>query len=330
MNKQVRIGIWGAGAWARICSKSIQKVPELRIASVFDSDPATQNDLAGQLGAQAPPSLDSFLGTSGMDAVCIFTPNYLHHDHVLQALAHGLHVFVEKPMANSTSESRSMVEASQQANKILFVGHNTRRESRFRLMKSLMNRGEIGKPVMACCTFTSEAGLGRQLGGWRYDKDLCPAVALSQIGIHAIDLLIYILSEIEEVQAWITRVGLEGDVEDVCLARLLHVGGYSSTFNNAYSVPRARSLEIHGTGGALLSYSVGEIFYQPLGADPRRRVESPLIDTVEEEYAEFARCCLTGDQPETGGPEGFAAVAAMEAMILSSNQGGVVTPVAKL
>ena len=330
MTEQFDIGIWGAGTWAKICSKSLLKVPGLRIAAVYDMDCSAKVDLAGQVGAEPAATLDAFLGTPGLDAVCIFTPNHLHHGHVIQALNHGLHVFVEKPMANSVKECREMVETSHKANKILFVGHNTRRESRFRLMKTLLENGKIGKPVLASCTFTSEAGLGKRLGGWRYDKTLCPAVALSQIGIHAIDLLNYLLGEVEQVQAWISNVGMEDNIEDVCLARLLHAGGYSSMFNNAYSVPRARSLEIHGTGGALLSYCEGEVFHQPLGAIPRRKIETPPTDTIEEEYSEFARCCLTGTQPETGGREGFAAVAVMEAMILSSNNSSALIPVAKL
>jgi len=330
MSKQVHIGIWGAGTWAKICSKSLLKVPGLRIAVVHDMDCSAQAALADQVGAESAATPEAFLGTPGLDAVCIFTPNHLHHGHVIQALNHGLHVFVEKPMANSVKECREMVETSQQANKILFVGHNTRRESRFRLMKTMLEKGEIGKPVLASCTFTSEAGLGKRLGGWRYDKNLCPAVALSQIGIHAIDLLNYLLGEVKQVQAWISNVGMEDDVEDVCLARLLHSGGYSSTFNNAYSVPRARSLEIHGTGGALLTYREGEVFHQPLGANPRWNIETSPTDTIEEEYTEFAHCCRTGTQPETGGREGFAAIAVMEAMILSSNNSGALTPVAKL
>ncbi len=330
MNRQVHMGIWGAGTWAKICANSILKVPELQITTIYDAARSAQEELAGRVGAHAASTLDSFLETPGLDAVCIFTPNHLHRDHVIQAMTHGFHVFVEKPIANSIKECHEMVEASKQTNKILFVGHNTRRESRFRLMKTMLENGEIGKPVLASCTFTSEAGLGKRLSGWRYDKSICPAVALSQIGVHAIDLLNYLLGEIIEAQAWISNVGMEDGIKDVCMARLLHAGGYSSTFNNAYSVPRARSMEVHGTSGALLSYSEREVCQQPLGDNPSRRIETPLIDTIEEEFTEFARCCLTGSQPETGGQEGSSAVAVMEAMILSSTNGCIVTPIAKL
>ncbi|MCB9769190.1 MAG: Gfo/Idh/MocA family oxidoreductase [Candidatus Omnitrophica bacterium] len=318
MTEKVKLGIWGAGVWASLSARSILDTGNFEIAVCHDSNEENRRVFANEIECIEASSEEELLEHPGLHAVAIYTPNFLHADHAIRSFERGLHVFVEKPMANTVEESHRMLDAAKQAGRVLFVGHNTRRESRFRHIKSLLENEGVGTPVVANMTFTSPAGLKKELAGWRYDKNLCPALALSQIGVHAIDVLHFLLGWTRETQAWIRRVGLETDVEDVCLGRMEHLGGMSSTLTTAYSVPRVRNIQILGTKGHVESDLENEVLFQPLGSDREERIRLDPVDTIREEYREFAACCRGEREPETGGEAGFMAVAVMEAMIRSS------------
>ncbi len=318
--EKIGIGIWGAGVWAKMSARAMLETSEFQVVTCYDPDKRNREAFSAETGCEVSESEESFLGFPGLDAVAIFTPNFLHVEHAVRAFESGHHVFVEKPMANTSSDSNRIIDASNKADRVLFVGHNTRREGRFRRIESLLERGVVGIPVMADITFTSSAGLNKDLGSWRYNPDLCPAVALAQIGVHAIDVLHYLFGEVRETQAWIKNVGMEGGIEDVCLGRMEHPSGFSSTLATAYSVPRVRSLRILGTGGEINTAHEKSVLLKPLGAEEAERIEIKSVDTVLEEFQEFAECCRGERAPETDGAVGLAAVAVMEAMIQSSKE----------
>jgi predicted dehydrogenase len=327
MGNKLKVGVLGVGSWASICLRSIRQIPDLELVACYARTAEKRDEFAREAGCQAVESEEALLGFPGLEAVLILTPNAFHHDQVLRAARHGLHIFVEKPMANSVAECRAMIEATQRAGVALFLGHNSRRELRFRRIKALVEAGDIGQPVMAEINYTSEAGLGKRLGGWRYDPQQTPAVALSQIGIHAIDILHYLLGQTIDVQAWIRNVGMEDGLEDVCLARLLMPGGVSAMFLNAYSVPRIRSVTLMGTGANLYSDVETCIQMQARGSIQRTAIEVAQNDTVREEFEEFVACCRGERAPETDGAAGLAAVAVMHAMLHSSRNNSLITPV---
>jgi len=320
VTEKIKLGIWGAGTWAGISARSILETGDFDLAVCFDSDERSRRSFAKEMGCAEAVTEEAFLEYPGLQAIAIYTPNFLHSDHAIRSLERGLHVFVEKPMANTVDESHRMVDAAKRADRILFVGHNTRREGRFRRILSLLRTEAIGTPVLANIAFTSSAGLRQQLGGWRYDKNLCPAVALAQIGVHAIDVLHSLFGVTRSAQAWIRRVGLQSDVEDVCLGRMEHANGMSSVLNTAYSVPRVRTLQILGTNGEIDTTKEGEIRLRTLESDRVETIEVEPVDTVLEEFLEFAACCRGERLPETGVEVGFHAVAVMEAMIQSSRE----------
>lgn len=321
MTRKFNIAIWGAGSWASICMRSIRQIPDLQIIGCYCRNPQNREAFARDVGCPAADSEDALLNLPGLDAMLIMTPNFLHHEHVLRAAARGLHIFVEKPMANTVTECRSMIEAARLAGVTLFVGHNSRRELRFRRMKKMLDEGVIGQPVMAEINYTSEAGLEARPAGWRYDTGHTPAVALAQIGIHAIDILHSMFGPPGQLQAWIQNVGMPDGILDVCLARLQFPRNLSATFLNAYSVPRIRRLSLMGTGGNLVSDVETSIEYRKTGSLERETILVEANNTIREEFEEFLICCREGRLPETGGPEGLAATAVMESMLRSASSG---------
>jgi predicted dehydrogenase len=318
MHKPLKTALLGTGSWASICLQSIRLIPEIEIIGCYSPTQVERDKFSAETGIPAITSEEALLDLPGLEAVLILTPNVLHHDQAIKATERGLHVFVEKPMASNSAQCRAMIEAARQAGVTLFVGHNSRREARFRLMKKMLNNGSIGQPVLTEISYTSEAGLLGNNSGWRHDPEQTPALALTQIGIHAIDILHSIFGVPEELQAWIHNVAMDGGAEDVCLARMKFANNLSASFTNAYSIPRIRTLNIMGTGGNLFSDSETIIQHQKSGSIERKAIAVAQNDTVREELKEFVACCRGERLPETGGMEGLAAMEVMSAMLLSS------------
>ena len=328
MSEPLKTAILGTGAWASICMKTIREIPEISPVVCYSPLPEKRESFAREFSVPAVADEKKLWETPGLEAVLILTPNYLHQDQVLRAAAHGLHAFVEKPMAVNAAQCRAMIEAAEDAGTTLFTGHNTRRETRFRQMKSMLDQGEIGRPVLAEITFTSSAGLAPNREGWRYDRERTPAVALAQIGIHAIDVLHSLFGLPENMQAWIENAAMSDGVEDICLARLQFPGNVHVSFVNAYSVPRVRSLNILGTAGNLFSPSEDALVSQKEGQQERESISLTTNNTMREEFQEFVACCRGLRRPETGGREGLAAVEVMDAMLRSARAGGRVETLA--
>ncbi|MBC2593211.1 Gfo/Idh/MocA family oxidoreductase [Ruficoccus amylovorans] len=318
MDKPLRVALLGTGTWASICVKSLREVSGMELVGCYSPLRAEREAFSKETGIPAVTSEEELFGLPGLEAVLVLTPNFLHRDQVVRAASRGLHVFVEKPMASNPDECRAMIEAARHANVVLFVGHNSRRELRFRLMKKMLEDGVLGQPLMAEICYTSEAGLLSGNQGWRYDPERTPSLALAQIGIHAIDILHSIFGPPEMVQAWISNAAMEGEAKDLCLAHLKFGNAVSAMFTNAYCIPRVRSLNILGTTGNLFSDTETVVYNQKSRSIEREPIQVEQNNTVRDEFEEFVACCRGEREPETGGSEGLAAMEVMDAMLRSA------------
>jgi phthalate 4,5-cis-dihydrodiol dehydrogenase len=142
----IRIGIAGVGAAGRAF------VPAIRAHGGFElraiADPAPQ--IRAEFGGLATyPHLEALLADKSIDAVCIATPTELHAAQARAALESGRHVLLEKPMATSLEDGRSIVEAARRAGKVLLVGHSHSYDPPIACMRTLVERGTLGAPRMA-------------------------------------------------------------------------------------------------------------------------------------------------------------------------------------
>jgi predicted dehydrogenase len=322
--RPIKLGFWGAGNWASRLATAAKTTGQVEIARCWGANPEGDAAFAARHETSAAASEEDFLATPGLEAIIVTTPNGLHLAHALKALERGLAVFVEKPMCATREESARLVEAAR--GRVLFTGHNTRRETRFRRAKALLESGAIGRPQLAHIVFTSRAGLQGEVGAWRFDPAQCPALALSQIGVHAVDALHYLFGLPARVSGMI-RVGAMGrGLEDLCTAQMEFPGPVLATLTNGYSVKTERSLMVLGTDGIIDSPSATTL--RATRHDGTLIAEETIApnDTLAEELSEFA-CSVRGEAtPETDVAVGYAAVAVVEALRESSASSTQVAP----
>lgn len=137
---RLRVGLAGAG-WVMEARHipALRRCADVEIVALYDRQ-ATRAELlarrTGLTGARVYSDLDEFVG-AGLDVVSVATSPWSHHDIAIAALAHGAHVFTEKPMAMNVPEARAMLAAAASAGRVLCVCHN------FRFSRSARRADEI-------------------------------------------------------------------------------------------------------------------------------------------------------------------------------------------
>ena len=187
-----RIGIVGTGATVGIAhyhALGLLADGRTEIAAVYDSDPHRAQKFLDEHGLTQARVCDSYEQLlTFVDAVDICTPNSTHIDYVLGAIQAGKAIFVEKPLALSSVDSRRAVDALKGKNLFNMVGFVYRYANVMPALRKLV-QDEIGRVY----TFSATYG-GKRLANpnisveWRMQRALSGSGALGDFGSHAVDL----------------------------------------------------------------------------------------------------------------------------------------------
>lgn len=152
------IGIKGMG-WAN--TMSMLKIPGVQLTALCDVDQTVLNDRFAEL---AKKNIDTskikrygdyrkLLDNKDVDAVIIGTPDHWHALIMIDAVAAGKDVYVEKPVGNSIEECRAMVAAQKKYNRIVQAGQWQRSQQHFREAVDFVHSGQLGniRTVKVCC-----------------------------------------------------------------------------------------------------------------------------------------------------------------------------------
>ncbi len=219
------------GLWRRDAQKAAQNAHQFGIPHVFHS-------------------AEELCASPEIDAVFVVSPDALHRDHVLLALAHGKHVLCEKPLAMSAGQAQEMLAASEKAGVLFGVAQNMRYNLAIDLMRRWIAEGRIGAPQIAHAQFCYESA--RSPRAWINDPSLALGGPIGDVGIHCIDALCYVLNDtVSAVSTLAHKDAGSGEVESHAVLSLLFgsgaVGAITTTTRAAY-----RSLlEVVGEKGSL-------------------------------------------------------------------------------
>ena len=131
-----------------------------------------------------------------VDVVDIATPNHLHMDQAMAALAEGKHVVCEKPLAGTLDDARQMLTAAQKARKQkTFVWYNYRRCPAVALAHQLVKAGKLGRIYHVRAAYLQDwGGPGTPLL-WRFQKKLAGSGAHGDLNAHIIDMARFITGD---------------------------------------------------------------------------------------------------------------------------------------
>jgi predicted dehydrogenase len=179
------LGFAGLGWLGESLLKDLPAFPALRLAAVQD----VRADLVERYPAPwQGTEFASMLAAPGVDAVVICTPNALHVPQAQAALQAGKHVLVQKPLALSCTDAQATVDLAAHAGRLLFVDYTYRFLETVRVLRE----GSGARPRRVSARFHNIYGPGQEKT-WFFDPKLSGGGALVDLGVHLLDLALWLL-----------------------------------------------------------------------------------------------------------------------------------------
>lgn len=209
---KIRVGIIGAGQIAQLHAAGYKDDDRAVIAAVCDVREDLAIERALSWGAtRTHTRYKELLADPDIDAVDILTPHYLHTSMVLDALAAGKHVMVQRPMALTMAEADRIIQEAERHDTVCCVAEPTLFHPPLIDAQSYLEAGEIGDPV----GISVKASLGAPEGGWkvrpeswlwRFDPQKCGGGPFLFDAVYGAFVAAYhLLDQVERLQAWIGR-----------------------------------------------------------------------------------------------------------------------------
>ena len=228
-----RFGVAGAGSLGFHHVRILGELPGASMSGFYDASADRSAEVSGKLGATAFRSLDDLLGE--VDALVIATPTTTHAATAEAALARGVHVFIEKPIAATLEEADRVIAAASRSGALVQVGHVER-----------FNSALVGaRPYLDEPLFIESHRLAP------FTERGTDVAVVRDLMIHDVDLVASLVGRpIEDFQA--TGIPVLTPSVDIANARLRFVGGAVANLTaSRVSAERMRKLRIFQRSGYL-------------------------------------------------------------------------------
>ena len=255
MSRKVNWGVIGSGGIARrrTIPEGITRADDAKLTAVCDANAEVNEEVAKQFDTTAAGSLEEFL-SSGIDAVYVATPAYLHYEHVLSCARAGKHVLCEKPLGMTLGEAENMIATCQDAGVILGTAFMMRFHSQHQAALDMIKAGKLGKLTfgraqLSCWYPPLE-------GAWRQNPATGGGGSLIDMGGHCIDLLEMFFGKLEKVSCLINNTIHDYKSEDSAVATLFFENGALAVVDTFFCIPDNSSknvLELYGSRGSILA-----------------------------------------------------------------------------
>ena len=318
----LRVGCVGMGWWSDALADAAQRSGKLQIIACYSRSDDKRKAFASKYKCRPVDSYEALLADRAIEAIINTTPNDVHLATTSAAAAHGKHVFLDKPIANTIADGRAITQVCRQAGVLLALGYQRRRESHFRWIKQEIDAGRFGKLVNAEANISRDR-LGKiDLSSWRYQATGMPGGVMLQIGIHYTDVLEYLLGPIVAVRGQLAQLVLPGDNPDVASLLLEHENGALSTLNASYaSASEYYLMNIYGKDATAYYDLHGGLRVLRRGEQSPVAVACAKNDSIVEELEEFAAAVRGQGRLEVGGEYGTRSLAVVRAGVLSAREG---------
>ncbi len=134
----LKIGVLGAGHLGKIHIKCIKDIPDYELVGFYDPIPDNAASVAAEHGIKSFATIEALL--EEVDVVDIVTPTLSHYECAAQALHAGKHVFIEKPVTNTTEEAERLIALSSEKGLKMQVGHVERFNPAFTAARPFLNQ----------------------------------------------------------------------------------------------------------------------------------------------------------------------------------------------
>ncbi|TVR09172.1 MAG: gfo/Idh/MocA family oxidoreductase [Planctomycetota bacterium] len=344
----LRLGIIGAGQISQGAAKEINEDSRASVVAIADPSPERLEALADTIGAGLRfASGEELIAADGIDAVYVAVPNIFHARLAKLALEAGKHVILDKPFAMNLAEAQEVAAAATASGRVLMLGMNQRFKPSAQLMRARVAAGQFGEVYHAKACWRRRAGIPR-IGSWFTQKGISGGGGLLDIGVHMLDMTLYILDNFKPLSvsgATYTKLGNQGlgsggwgmsevdpnavfDVDDFATALIKLEGGVSVALDASWALHQAQAntdeVQVFGSKAGGLA-NAGEIYrfaedggYQVLQGGEKNNLPPTVSGN---RFSNFIGACLGEHPSEVSVEQALAVQAIIDAIYESSASG---------
>ncbi|MGE0740454.1 MAG: Gfo/Idh/MocA family protein [Hyphomonadaceae bacterium] len=329
----IRIGVVGYGYWGPNLVRNFAELKGAEVAAVADLDPEKLEIVNKRFPAvKTTTDVQDLLRDPTIDAIAIATPVNTHFELGMAALKAGKHVWLEKPMTETSLQARQLVDTAEKKKLVLHVDHTFIYTGAVKKMKDLVASDELGKVLYYDSTRVN-------LGLFQRDVSV-----ISDLAVHDFSILDYLLNE----QPTAVSAGginhFPGTPENLAYITLFYDSGAIGHVNCSWLAPvKVRTVLVGGTkkmfvyddlqpSEKLKIYDKGVSFtddpekiYQMRVGYRTGDMWAPKLDESEAlrvEGEHFVDCIANNKQSLTDGRLGLRVIQVLEAAVSSMKARG--------
>ncbi|QLJ52180.1 MAG: UDP-N-acetyl-D-glucosaminuronic acid 3-dehydrogenase [Candidatus Fermentimicrarchaeum limneticum] len=292
----IKVGVIGTGSMGRNHARVYSQLPDVSLVGVADVNRNLVQSVAKEYNTAAFTEYPELL-KQGLDAVSIAVPTSLHKKVAIDAAENGVDILLEKPISDTISNARKIIEACEKNKVKLMVGHIERFNPIVDVIKSRIDENTISINI-------------RRLG------PLPPRVAdvgvVVDLAIHDIDIIRYITnSEFKKVYG-LTSTNLSNH-EDTAILSFEMENGILANINANWLTPfKVREIDIAGKRNFIRGYFIEQkvIEYAKHEDNSYTTQEIPVkyAEPLKIELEKFVECVRQGKEPPISGHEALKAL----------------------
>jgi len=247
----MKIAFIGCGRISKKHTEAIKK-NNLKLVAVCDID----LNRAKRFGVPYYKNYQEMLKKESIDIVSILTPSGMHYKHALDILEYKKHLIIEKPMTLRYFEAEELVNKAKNNNVKLFTVKQNRFNLPIKKLKEIIVDNKLGQIFLATARVRWSRtqqyyDMDSWRGTWKYDGGV-----IANQAIHHLDLLIYLVGDIESVYAKSINAFAKIEVEDTAVATIKFKNGALGTFE---ATTATRPKDIEGSISVLGSKGMVEV-----------------------------------------------------------------------
>jgi predicted dehydrogenase len=329
----LKVGVIGYGYWGPNLARALFEVGTARIASISDRRPeALARAAVRHPDAQLTEDYRDILGDPTIDAVAIATPVHSHFELALAALRAGKHVWLEKPMCQTSIEARRLIDEAEKQKLVLLIDHTFIYTPAVRKIRELIAAEELGDLYYY-------DSIRVNLGLFQHDVNV-----VWDLAVHDFSILEHLVKERPVAVSANGASHMRGTPESMAYITLFFDSGMIAHLNVNWLAPvkvrqtliggsrkmivfddleASEKIKIYDKGvkvnqspeqiyQALIEYRTGDMWAPHL----------PAKEALQTEAQHFVDCIENGATPITDGSMGLRVVELMEAASQSMRQRG--------
>ena len=289
--KKIRAGVIGVGAMGKHHARIYSGMSGAELIGVADVNKKIASEVAAKYNTEAFTDCERLL-KNDLDAVSIAVPTTLHEDIALKAVNYGVHMLVEKPIAESIKSADAIIDAARRENLKLMIGHIERFNPTILKLKELISTGELGEIISISC---------RRVGP--YPPRIRDVGIIIDLAVHDIDAISYLYGK-RAMNVYSIAGNSFHSKEDHASILLQYEDKKSGMVETNWLTPhKIRKITVTGTGGvahadyleqSLEIWKEGEV----------RKVQIEKREPLKNELEHFLHAIVNEEEPNPSGEEG--------------------------